>query len=411
MSRRIAILTLLLCLSAVAMAQNDSILVAGKDTVAYRYTPMEQSTSQSRGSKGWQRFVEYIERGNSESVGRQSIVFVPGLYYAPSTSLGLALMAAGRYRLDKRGGNTPASDFSLYAAVSLTGYYRVGLKGNNIFRNDNQRLIYNAEFLSQPTNFWGIGYDAAMGNGALKYLASRTIVDVRFLQKVTKGLYVGAGADYNYHFGKFGGSKYASEEQFMARLGGEGAKYNTLGISLLVEYDIRDNIHNPQRGAYVALQVKVRPRGMSNVGQTLWAGYLTANYYQRLWRGAVLAFDLRGELNSVGTPWVYNASIGGVQAMRGYYAGRFNDLCAITLQAELRQNIYRRLGAVAWGGAGNVFHSFATFDITQTLPTYGVGLRYEVKRNINFRFDYGFGGRDRRGKLVNGFVFSMSEAF
>ena len=411
MSRRIAILILLLCLSGLAMAQNDSILVAGKDTVAYRYTPMRQSTSQCRRSKGWQRFVEYVDRSNSESVGRQSIVFMPGLYYAPSTSLGLALMAAGRYRLGKSSGKTPASNFSLYATVSLTGYYRVGAKGRNIFGNDNQRIIYNAEFLSQPTNFWGIGYDAAMGNSALKYLASRTIVDVRFLQRVAKGLYVGAGADYNYHFGKFGGSKYASEEQFVTRLDGAGTKYNAVGISLLVEYDRRDNINNPQRGFYVALQAKVRQKGMNSVGRTLWAGYLTANYYQRLWRGAVLAFDLRGELNSDGTPWVYNASIGGMQAMRGYYAGRFNDLCAITVQAELRQNIYRRLGAVAWGGAGNVFHNFTTFNIARTLPTYGVGLRYEIKSNINFRFDYGFGGRDRDGKLVNGFVFSMSEAF
>ena len=132
---------------------------------------------------------------------------------------------------------------------------------------------------------------------------------------------------------------------------------------------------------------------------------------QRLWRGAILAFDLRGELNSKGTPWIYNASIGGLTSMRGYYDGRFNDLCAVTLQAELRQRIYRGFGAVAWGGAGNIFSTFGSFDWHETLPTYGVGLRYEVKRGLNIRFDYGFGGRDHRGKLIHGAVFSFNEAF
>ena len=97
--------------------------------------------------------------------------------------------------------------------------------------------------------------------------------------------------------------------------------------------------------------------------------------------------------------------------MRGYYAGRFNDLCAIVLQAELRQKIYKGLGVAAWGGAGNVFSTFRTFDWGQTLPTYGVGLRYEIKRGMNIRFDYGFGDCDSRGELIHGAVFSINEAF
>jgi outer membrane protein assembly factor BamA len=178
-----------------------------------------------------------------------------------------------------------------------------------------------------------------------------------------------------------------------------------------LELDTRNIITNPQQGVYLGVQAKIRPKGMSNIGRTLWSGRLSANYYQKLWKGAILAFDLQGELNSEGTPWVYNATIGGLSAMRGYYAGRFNDLCAITLQAELRQHLYKGIGAVAWGGAGNIFNSFRQFDWSKTLPTYGVGLRYEIKRNINLRLDYGFGGKDYRGKLIHGAVFSINEAF
>ena len=408
---RAYILALLSLLSAEAVAQKDSILVVGRDTIAYRYTPMN-ANALTRKSGRDSRFLRYLAESSIDSSFERKVdmTFVPALYYSPSTSAGLAVMAAGLYRLDKQNRNIPASDFSVYATASLTGFYRVGVKGNNIFRNDNQRIVYNAEFFSLPTSFWGVGYDSAMRNDAIKYLSSRCIVEGKFLQRVIKGLYVGIGADFNYHFGKFGG-KYTSQEALVERLDGEMIKYNATGISLFVEFDSRDAISNPQRGVYLGVQAKVRPKGMSNVGQTLWSGRLVLDYYQRLWRGAVLALDLRGEVNSKGTPWVYNASIGGTSAMRGYYAGRFNDLCAITLQAELRQRIYKGIGAVAWGGAGTVFHTFRTFDWHKTLPTYGVGLRYEVKKGLNIRLDYGFGSRDHRGKLIHGAVFSFNEAF
>ena len=415
MFRRIAIFVALALISLEAVAQQiDTILVENKDSVVYRYTPINTSSAPStKKGKGWQRFVDYVaDSATDQSFERKvDMTFVPSIYYTPSTSAGLVVMAAGRYRLDKQNRNIPASDFSVYATASLTGFYRVGANGVNIFRNDRQRIVYNAEFYSQPTSFWGVGYDAAMTNSSMRYLASRTIVDVRFLQRVAKGLFVGVGADFNYHFGRFGREKYALEEDFVARLGGDRVAYAATGISLFVEFDTRDVISNPQRGVYVGVQAKVRPKGLGNVGETLWYGRLSANYYQKLWKGAVLALDLQGELNSKGTPWVYNASIGGISAMRGYYSGRFNDLCAITLQAELRQHIYKGFGVAAWGGAGNVFHTFGEFDWRKTLPTYGVGLRYEIMNGVNVRLDYGFGRRDHRGKLIHGAVFSINEAF
>jgi opacity protein-like surface antigen len=97
--------------------------------------------------------------------------------------------------------------------------------------------------------------------------------------------------------------------------------------------------------------------------------------------------------------------------MRGYYAGRFNDLCAITLQAEIRQRLYKGFGIAAWGGAGNVFSTFKSFDWSETIPTYGLGLRYAIKQSLTLRLDYGFGSRDCRGKLIHGAVFSINEAF
>ena len=91
--------------------------------------------------------------------------------------------------------------------------------------------------------------------------------------------------------------------------------------------------------------------------------------------------------------------------MRGYYEGQYKDNDMITLQVELRQNIWRRIGCVVWGGAGNVFPSFEKFKWGHTLPNYGIGLRWEFKKRINIRVDYGF------GKHTSGFLFNINEAF
>ena len=58
-----------------------------------------------------------------------------------------------------------------------------------------------------------------------------------------------------------------------------------------------------------------------------------------------------------------------------------------------------------WGGAGNVFSSFERFRWDQTLPNYWLGLRWEFKRRVNVRIDYGF------GRKTSGLVFNINEAF
>lgn len=97
--------------------------------------------------------------------------------------------------------------------------------------------------------------------------------------------------------------------------------------------------------------------------------------------------------------------MGGSYAMRGYYEGRYRDNDLIQFQVEYRQKIYNRHGIVAWGGAGNVFPDMDKFKWKQTLPTYGIGYRWEFKNRVNVRLDYGF------GKGVSAFYFGINEAF
>jgi hypothetical protein len=79
--------------------------------------------------------------------------------------------------------------------------------------------------------------------------------------------------------------------------------------------------------------------------------------------------------------------------MRGYYEGRFRDKHLWMFQAEWRQEIKGKIGAVAFGGIGGIAHQLDEFEIENTIPAGGVGLRFRMDEadKINIRLDYGVG--------------------
>ncbi len=81
------------------------------------------------------------------------------------------------------------------------------------------------------------------------------------------------------------------------------------------------------------------------------------------------------------------------KGIRGYFEGRYRDKNEADVVVEIRQHIWKRFGAVVWGGAGTVFHHFSDIRLNTLLPSYGIGVRWEFKKKVNVRVDYGFGKR------------------
>ena len=100
------------------------------------------------------------------------------------------------------------------------------------------------------------------------------------------------------------------------------------------------------------------------------------------------------------------ALLGNSYSMRGYYEGRYRDKHKMEAQIELRQHIWKRNGMVLWAGAGTVFPRFSAIEMKHILPCYGIGYRWEFKKNVNVRLDYGMG---KGGQ--SGFIFNINEAF
>jgi hypothetical protein len=62
-----------------------------------------------------------------------------------------------------------------------------------------------------------------------------------------------------------------------------------------------------------------------------------------------------------------------------------------------------RFGIVGWLASGSVASSFPSFS--NWLPNAGVGLRFEVQKRMNARFDFGIGDD------TSAFYISFNEAF
>lgn len=398
MLRRSVVICLALC-HVIGVCAQEGIHISGTDTLRYTYTPLTPPQDTTPKKPFLQRVIDYFGQSTVDRTFEKKIdfTFAGGPSYSKNTSFGIGLLAAGLYRIDRTDSITSPSDISIFANVSVSGVYAIGVTGNTIFAQNRRRLDYTLAFSSTPRDLWGIGYRAGRDNPKSSYTEKHYQVKARYLYELLPKTYLGAALSFEHTRGL----KFTNE----AYLEGQKRKYTATGVGFIAEYDSRDFIPNPYRGVYVSFQETGFPKALGNCGLWLWRTTFTADYYQKVWEGCILATDFYAEFNSNGTPWPMLARLGGSQRMRGYYQGRYTDNDMITLQVELRQRIWRRIGCTVWAGAGNVFPDLERFDWSHTLPNYGVGLRWELKKRVNVRIDCGF------GRKTSGFLLNINEAF
>lgn len=349
----------------------------------------------------FRRVIDYFDQATEDRTTDKRIdfTFAGGPSYSKTTGLGLGVLGSGLYRLDRTDTLTAPSDLSIYANVATSGFYSVGVTGNTLFRQSRRRMYYDLSFSSSPRDVWGIGYRAGRQHDPTEIVEQRYAVRVHFQQRLLDNTYLGALLDFDYTRGR----KFDAQAE--AYIDHQRHHYTATGLGVSIEYDSRDFIPNPSRGIYASVQQLFYAKGLGSCEESLWRTIAQLDLYKQLWKSGLIAFDLYSEFNSAGTPWTLLARLGGEERMRGYYEGQYTDRNLISCQVELRQHLWRRFGCVVWGGAGNVFPTVDRFRWRETLPNYGLGLRWELKHRVNVRMDYGF------GRSTSGFLLSINEAF
>jgi len=344
-----------------------------------------------------QRVINYFDDSNKEQEYKKfDFSVIGGPHYSSDTSFGIGLVAAGNYRRDLNDTITPPSNVSVYGDISVTLYYKVGIEGNHIGRNDSWRVDYDVYFMSFPDKYWGIGYDMNRDNAnETQYKRYQTRLKSDIMWRVVPNLYLGPQVLFDYT---------NAHDTDRPELWTQRMHTFSTGAGLTIQYDTRDHLTNPYRGWFLKLEQMFYPKFISN-RYAFSSTELTAKWYKSVWKGGVIATQLHALLTYGNTPWSMMARLGGSDTMRGYYEGRYNDKCAFDATVELRQHVWRRNGVVVWAGFGEVFPSFSKLSAQHILPNYGLGYRWEFKKRVNVRLDLGF------GKGQTGFIFNINEAF
>lgn len=349
----------------------------------------------------FKKIVNYFRDSNKQKPNKKiDFGFIPGPNYSATTGLGLGLLGTATYSADRSDPTLPRSNASVYSNMTTAGFFVVGLRGNHIFPHESFQLDYKVNLSTFSTSYWGMGYaNADNDDNETDYRRNRINAMARFMVKLAPNTYIGPFVNYRV--------TQASDvnEDFSYLWQGQDKTIHTYTAGLSFTYDSRDFMLNASKGVFVQIDQTFTPRCFGNGKYNFSTTEATFATYGKLWKGAILAGELHGQFNYGHIPWSQLATVGSNDRMRGYYEGRYNDKNVIEGQVELRQHIKGRNGVVAWVALANAFPDFKNIAWRYTLPNAGVGYRWEFKKRINIRVDYGF---TRNG---GGFIFNINEAF
>lgn len=349
----------------------------------------------------FKKIVNYFRDSNKQKPNKKiDFGFIPGPNYSATTGLGLGLLGTATYSADHTDPTLPRSNASVYSNMTTAGFFMVGLRGNHIFPHESFQLDYKVNLSTFSTSYWGMGYaNADNDDNETDYRRNRINAMARFMVKLAPNTYIGPFVNYRV--------TQASDvnEDFSYLWQGQDKTIHTYTAGLSFTYNSRDFMLNASKGVFVQIDQTFTPRCFGNGKYNFSTTEATFATYGKLWKGAILAGELHGQFNYGHIPWSQLATVGSNDRMRGYYEGRYNDKNVIEGQVELRQHIKGRNGVVAWVALANAFPDFKNIAWRYTLPNAGVGYRWEFKKRINIRVDYGF---TRNG---GGFIFNINEAF
>jgi outer membrane protein assembly factor BamA len=342
---------------------------------------------------------------------RLSLIPLPLVYYTPETRLayGAAVTATLRFRRDAADSLARPSQVTVGAAYTQNRQLLLYLPFQ-LFYDHNRYYAYGeAGYYRYTYFFFGAGrQEVSQELYGVDFPRVRLNAFRQVGERLGRGrLYAGLRyqyEDYDVTFTEAGGLLASGTVA-----GSQGSRLTGGGLGLF--YDARDKVLFPRRGLVADISVLPRQRavGAGPGGQTTRFTRYAADVasYHSLSRHAVLALNYAASFTAGTAPFNALSLLGGTRRLRGYYEGRYRDQNTALVQAELRFDVYRRLGAVAFGGVGALGDDQTLLRLNQPRAAYGAGLRFTLNRrdHLNLRVDYGL------GRQSSGLYLTVGEAF
>ena len=337
-----------------------------------------------------------------DSIKSKHLLVFPVIAKSIETGWSFGTAGALTFRLSHKDTLSRTSNLQLLLLYSTKKQLVTAINGAQYFDKEKYVLNEQFSFSSFPDKFWGLGKNTP-DSAEEAYKFNQYYVYLHLLRKVAPGFFVGLLFETQrvWDVEHTAGGLF-DKQNVLGRTG-----YHVAGLGSSLTYDKRNNAFAPDKGVFFQLSF--------NHFDKFWGSQynytnvvLDLRKYIPLFHSSVLAVQLYSFNNTGEVPIRSLASFGGASRMRGYYDGRYKDLNQLILQTEYRFPVYKRFGAVLFGGGGNVGRTATDYSLSELKFSYGAGLRFALdkKEKLNLRVDYGIG----QGKN-SGFYLQLGEAF
>lgn len=298
---------------------------------------------------------------------------------------------------------SPPSSFSVGGFATGRGSWAAGFVSRLYLDDDRYRILGVVGTGKFNYNFFGIG--SAAGEAGISIpLSQRTrafVIEPKM--RVWRRWYVGP----RYHLINNHISLNSNEldlDDLPVPLPADDVRFQTAALGIRVQRDTSDSHFYPRHGSFFDLTTDFFAPAF---GADRSYRNITISDDKYISFGAKNVLAVHGSICTVTdkAPFFDLCELGNSKDLRGYQAGQFRDYRMLVGQAEYRRELFWRLGAVAFAGAGAVGPDFNKMGDPQ--PGGGVGLRFLLaKRNhVNLRADYAWGDNS------HAIYVSMGEAF
>lgn len=133
MDKQFALILLLITLPKM-WSYSQTIVLDSTTTYNAPETIVKNKTDTITKRSFFKKFLDYFNDANKNKNHKKfDFSIIGGPHFSSDTKLGIGVVAAGLYRMDRKDTILPPSNISLYGDVSTTGFYLLGIRGNNLF--------------------------------------------------------------------------------------------------------------------------------------------------------------------------------------------------------------------------------------------------------------------------------------
>lgn len=319
----------------------------------------------------------------------------------PSIGNGGGLGVIYAIRLD---GGPESQPSALGAAgfITASGSWSAGLGGQLHLQDDKYRITVAVGGGKFNYNYFGVGASSGGRSIPLSQTSKAFLIEPKI--RVHRDWYL--GPRYHVIASTAGLNSTTLDPSKLPIPLPSTVDLRTAALGIRLQRDTSDSSFYPTKGSvFDTLADFYAPQlGGTRTYQNLTLAY---NKYLPVGEKNILAVHASACMVTDGAPFYDVCELGMSKDLRGYQVGQFRDDRMLVGQMEFRRELFWRIGATAFAGAGAVAHNWGGFNDSQAEPGGGFGLRFILaKRNhINLRMDYAWGDSSHAAYV------SLGEAF